>query len=447
MTQPILNIEDRPPFWRGLALSVQHIFAMFGASILVPILFGIDPGIVLLMNGIGTLLFILITRGKAPAYLGSSFAFLAPVAVIIGPAGHTKADQYPYALGAFVVVGVIIMIIAGIIKLFGTRWIDIVLPPAAMGPIVALIGLTLAGTAAKDAGIPVLDGFTSKVIQPGDGKLILISMITLAVAIFGSILFRKFFAVIPILIAIVVGYALSVLMGVVDLSGVVSGGLFSLPTFTFPKFDWGAIAVIAPAALVVITEHIGHQEVTSKIVGRDLVNGQPGLAKTLFSDGLSTTISGFVGAVPTTTYGENIGVMAITRVYSVWVIGGAAAISAIFAFIAPISALISSIPSAVIGGVVFLLYGTIAASGLRLLVEARVDYSRSRNLVLSSVVMVTGLSGAFIQVGQNFQLTGLTLATLVGMLLGLCFYVIDRLGLANDAPDETTEETVPVETD
>jgi uracil permease len=441
MSQPILQIEERPPLWRGLALSIQHVFAMFGASVLVPLLFGVNPGVVLLMNGVGTLLFILITRGKAPAYLGSSFAFLAPVAVIIGPSGHTRADQYPYALGAFVVVGLIIMAIAGLIKLFGTRWIDIVLPPAAMGPIVALIGLTLAGTAAKEAGIPVFDTFSGTVLQAGDGKDIVVFLVTLGVAVFGSILFRGFLGVIPVLIAIVVGYVLAALLGLVDFSAVASSSVFALPDFQLPRFSWQAIAVIAPAALVVITEHIGHQEVTSKIVGRDLVNGVPGLQRTLFSDGLSTTLSGFVGSVPTTTYGENIGVMAITRVYSVWVIGGAAVFSAIFAFIAPISALISSIPWSVIGGVVFLLYGMIAASGLRLLVEAKVDYARSRNLVLSSVVLVTGLSGAFIQIGPHFQLTGLTLATIVGILLGLAFWVIDRLHWSNDAEGTATADS------
>ena len=426
----IIQVEERVPILQSIPLSLQHMFAMFGASVLVPLLFGINPGIVLLMNGVGTLIFILITKGKAPAYLGSSFAFLAPVALVIGNPGSTDPSKYPLALGGFVCVGVIICLVALIIRLVGTKWIDIILPPAAMGPIVALIGLTLAGTAAASGGLPIFDGFTSKVVQTGNWKEIIAFLITLCVAVFGSVLFRKFFAVIPILIAIIAGYVSACLFGLVDFSGIVHANFFMLPDFRTPVFRLGAIGTIAPAALVVITEHIGHQKVTSKIVGRDLIN-DPGLHRTMLSDGISTIISGFTGAVPTTTYGENIGVMAITRVYSVWVIGGAAVISAVIAFIGPVSAFIQSIPWCVIGGVSFMLYGMIAASGLRLLVEARVDYSRSRNLALTSVVFVTGLSGAFIPMGTN-QLSGLTLATIVGMLMGLIFYILDKFKLSND---------------
>lgn len=438
MQGKIIQIEERPPLGQGIALSFQHMFAMFGASVLVPILFGINPGIVLLMNGLGTLIYILITKGKAPAYLGSSFAFLAPVAMIIGNAGHTDASKYPLALGGFVVVGVIIVLVALIIKIFGTHWIDVVLPPAAMGPIVALIGLTLAGTAASESGLPIQDTFTSATLQGGDAKKIIVFVITLGVAVFGSILFRKFFAIIPILIAIIVGYFSATLLGIVDLSHVASAPLFSLPEFRFPQFNGSAILTIAPAALVVITEHIGHQKVTSKIVGRDLLK-EPGLHRTMLSDGVSTIISGFVGAVPTTTYGENIGVMALTKVYSVWVIGGAAVISALIAFIGPVSALIQSIPGPVIGGVSFMLYGMIAASGFRLLVESKVDYSRSRNLALTAIVMVLGLSGTFIPVSASFKLTGLPLATIVGMALGLVFWLLDKAKLTNDRDEETEE--------
>lgn len=431
MQNKVIQVEERVPLGQGIALSIQHLFAMFGASVLVPILFGVNPGIVLLMNGIGTLLFILITKAKAPAYLGSSFAFLAPVALIIGNPGSTDASKYPLVLGAFVVVGLIICIVALIIKLFGTSWIDVVLPPAAMGPVVALIGLTLAGTAASQSGLPLKDTFTGEIISSGEYKQIIVFLITLGVAVFGSVLFRKFLAVIPILIAIVVGYIAAYLFGIVDLTAVGQATLFSLPDFRTPVFDWHAIGIIAPATLVVISEHIGHQLVTGKIVERDLIK-DPGLHRSLLGDGVSTVLSGFTGAVPTTTYGENIGVMAITRVYSVWVIGGAAVISIVIAFIGPVSALIQSIPNAVIGGISFMLYGMIAASGLRLLVEAKVDYSRSRNLALTSIVFVTGLSGAFIPLGSAFQLTGLTLATIVGMLLSLVFYALDKLKLTND---------------
>lgn len=423
----IIQVQERVPLSKGIPLSLQHMFAMFGASVLVPMVFGINPGIVLLMNGVGTLIFILITKGKAPAYLGSSFAFIAPVTLIITDAsGKIDLSQYPKALGGFVVVGVTICLVALIIKLFGTKWIDVILPPAAMGPVVALIGLTLAGTAAKSGGLPV----AGTAIAAGQYKQILVFMITLLVAIFGQVLFRKFFAVIPILISIIVGYLAAIAFGQVDFSGIAQSHIFALPEFRTPVFDFGAICTILPAVLVVVTEHIGHQMVTSEIVGRDLIK-DPGLHRSLLGDGISTIISGLSGAVPTTTYGENIGVMAITKVYSVWIIGGAAVISIIVAFIGPVSALIQSIPWCVIGGVSFMLYGMIAASGLRLLVDKKVDYSRSRNLALTAVVLVTGLSNAYVPIG-SYQLSGLPLATIVGMFFGLVFYILDKLKLTND---------------
>ena len=434
MQNRIIQVDERVPFGQGLALSFQHLFAMFGASVLVPILFGIDPGIVLLMNGFGTLLFIFLTKGKAPAYLGSSFAFLGPVFVILGVTG-----DYAQALGGFIVVGLAMCLVAILIKFVGTKWIDIVLPPAAMGPIVALIGLGLAGSAASNAGLPIYDSFTTSVLSTGVAKETIVFLITLFVAIFGSVCFRKFFAVIPILISIIVGYLSALAFGLVDFSGVADAELFVLPHFQAPKFEMSAILTILPALLVVVTEHIGHQLVTSKIVGKDLLK-DPGLHRSMLGDGLSTAISGFVGSVPTTTYGENIGVMAMTKVYSVWVIGGAAVLSIIIAFLGPIAAIIQSIPGAVIGGVSFMLYGMIGASGLRLLVEAKVDYSRSRNLALTSVVFVTGLSGAFIPMG-DFQLTGVILATIVGMLLGLIFFLLDKLKLTNDRDDADIPES------
>ncbi len=430
MQNRIIQVDERVPFGQGLALSFQHLFAMFGASVLVPILFGIDPGIVLFMNGFGTLLFIFLTKGKAPAYLGSSFAFLAPVLIILSNGG-----DYAVALGGFVVVGLAMALVAVIIKFVGTKWIDIVLPPAAMGPIVALIGLGLAGTAASNGGLPV-----SGVDLAGiDYRNVIVFCITLLVAIFGSVCFRKFLAVIPILISIVVGYLCALAFGLVDLTGVAETKFFVLPNFQTPKFDMSAILMILPALLVVVTEHIGHQLVTSKIVDRDLLK-DPGLHRSMLGDGLSTAISGFVGAVPTTTYGENIGVMAMTKVYSVWVIGGAAILSVIIAFIGPVSAIIQSVPWCVIGGVSFMLYGMIGASGIRLLVEAKVDYSKSRNLALTSVVFVVGLSGAFIPLGQ-FELSGVILATIVGMVLGLIFFVLDKLKLTNDRDDTDIPES------
>lgn len=417
----IIQVDEKVPLSKGIPLSIQHTFAMFSASVLVPWLFGINPAIVLLMNGIGTLIFIFVTQGKAPAYLGSSFAFLSPTFLILA----NPSMGYEYALGGFVVTGLIFCAVAILIKFVGTDWIDILLPPAAMGPIVALIGLELAGTAASNGGLILSDTYTA--INP---KFVAVFLVTLAVAVFGQVLFRGFASAIAILISIIVGYVFALCMGIVDFSAVGTASWVALPNFTFPKFDLSAILIIIPASLVVISEHIGHQVVTSEIVGRDLLK-DPGLHRSLLSDGISTTLSGLCGAVPTTTYGENIGVMAITKVYSVRVIGGAALFSILLAFIGKASALIQTIPSPVMGGVSFLLYGMIAASGLRLLVDKKVDFSKSRNLALTSVVFVTGLSGAFIKIGE-VQLTGMCLATIVGMVLGLLFYIIDRLGLAND---------------
>ncbi len=421
----IIQVNERVPLSRGIPLSIQHTFAMFSASVLVPWLFGISPSIVLLMNGIGTLIFIFMTKGKAPAYLGSSFAFLSPTFLILA----NPKMGYQYALGGFVVTGLILIAVAVLIKFVGTKWIDIVLPPAAMGPIIALIGLELAGTAAENGGLKLTETYTE--INP---KFVIVFIVTLAVAVFGQVLFRGFAAAIAILISIIVGYVVALCLGIVDFSAVGQASLFEVPNFLTPKFSLDAILIIVPASLVVISEHIGHQVVTSEIVGKDLLK-DPGLHRSLAADGISTTLSGFCGAVPTTTYGENIGVMAVTKVYSVWIIGGAAVFSMILAWVGKASALIQTIPAPVMGGVSFLLYGMIAASGLRLLVDEKVDYGRPRNLALTSVVFVTGLSGAFIKIG-SVQLTGMALATVVGMALGLIFFIIDKLGIANDAEEQ-----------
>ncbi len=413
--QRIIQVEDKVPFKLLVPLSIQHMFAMFGASILVPFIFGINPAVVLFMNGVGTLLFIGVTKGKAPAYLGSSFAFLAPAGVIISNFG------YEYALGGFVAVGFCGCILAFIVYKFGTEWIEVVLPPAAMGPVVALIGLELSGSAASNAGL--LD----EVLDP---RKTIVFVLTLGTAVFGSILFRRFFSVIPILIAVIVGYVSALACGIVDFAEVAAAPVFALPNFSTPKFNLEAIMTILPVLLVITSEHIGHQVVTSKIVGRDLLK-DPGLHRSLFGDNFSTMISGLIGSVPTTTYGENIGVMAITRVYSVRVIAGAAVLSIVCSFIGKFSTLISTIPGPVIGGISFLLYGMIGTSGLRILVDSRVDYGNSRNLALTSVIFVTGLSGIAVKFG-NVQLTGMVLACVVGMILSLVFYVLDYFKLTND---------------
>ena len=419
MEKKIIQVDEKVPVKMLIPLSLQHMFAMFGASVLVPFLFGISPAIVLLMNGVGTLVFIVVTKGKAPAYLGSSFAFLVPAGLVIEKFG------YQYALGSFVAIGFGGIIVALIIRKFGTKWIHIVLPTAAMGPVVALIGLELAGNAASNAGL--LD----EVIDP---KNVIVFLVTLGVAVFGQILFRGFPGVIPILIAIISGYVAAAACGILDFTEVVQASFFALPNFQYPKFNLEAIMTVFPALLLVVSEHIGHQVVTSEIIGRDLLK-EPGLHRTLFGDFFSTMLSGLVGSVPTTTYGENIGVMAMTGVYSVQVIGGAAVLSICCSFLGKLSALISTIPGPVIGGVSFLLYGMIGTSGIRLLVDGKVDYSRSRNLVLTSVVFVTGLSGIALKIG-NVEMTGMVLACVVAMAMSLVFYILDKFGLTNDQPQK-----------
>lgn len=413
--QRIIQVEDKVPFKLLLPLSIQHMFAMFGASVLVPFIFGINPAIVLFMNGVGTLIFIAVTKGQAPAYLGSSFAFLAPAGIVIAEMG------YEYALGGFVAVGFCGCVLSFIIYKCGTDWIDIVLPPAAMGPVVALIGLELSGSAASNAGL--LD-------ETIDMKNVIVFAVTLGVAVFGNILFRGFLSVIPILIAVIAGYIVALACGILDFSQVAEAAWFAVPNFQTPKFDLGAIMMILPVLLVITSEHIGHQVVTSKIVGRDLLK-KPGLHRSLFGDNFSTMLSGLIGSVPTTTYGENIGVMAVTKVYSVRVIGGAAVLSIICSFVGKLAMLIQTIPGPVIGGISFLLYGMIGASGIRILVDSQVDYGRSRNLMLTSIVFVTGLSGIKVNFG-NIQLTGMVLACVVAMILSLIFYILDKLKLTND---------------
>lgn len=413
--QRIIQVEDKVPFQLLLPLSIQHMFAMFGASVLVPFIFGINPAIVLFMNGVGTLIFIAVTKGQAPAYLGSSFAFLAPAGIVIAEMG------YEYALGGFVAVGFCGCVLSFIIYKCGTDWIDIVLPQAAMGPVVALIGLELSGSAASNAGL--LD-------ETIDMKNVIVFAVTLGVAVFGNILFRGFLSVIPILIAVIAGYIAALACGILDFSQVAEAAWFAVPNFQTPKFDLGAIMMILPVLLVITSEHIGHQVVTSKIVGRDLLK-KPGLHRSLFGDNFSTMLSGLIGSVPTTTYGENIGVMAVTKVYSVRVIGGAAVLSIICSFVGKLAMLIQTIPGPVIGGISFLLYGMIGASGIRILVDSQVDYGRSRNLMLTSIVFVTGLSGIKVNFG-NIQLTGMVLACVVAMILSLIFYILDKLKLTND---------------
>lgn len=425
LPQRMIQVHERPPLLQSFPLSLQHLFAMFGSTVLVPNLFKVDPATILLMNGIGTILYLLLCKGKIPAYLGSSFAFLSPVFVVLG------ASQYGYAaaLGGFIVVGVIFSLVALLIKYAGTGWINVVFPPAGMGAIVAVIGLELAPVAAKMAGF-IPDDPAKAATWTADPKVLTVSIVTLVVTIIGTVMFRGFLKIIPILIGIIVGYVLAFALGLVNFDAVSAADWFVLPTFTTPRWEWSSIAIILPAALVVIAEHIGHLIVTGNIVGKDLSKA-PGLHRSLLGNGISTIISGFVGSTPNTTYGENIGVLAITKVYSTFIIGLAAIFAIVLSFFGKLSALIANIPVAVMGGVSLLLFGVIAASGIRMLVEAKIDYSKPTNLLLTTVVLIIGISGTKLTFG-NFSLSGMGLATVVAIVLGIFFKLIEKLRLANE---------------
>ncbi|ASN06007.1 uracil permease [Virgibacillus necropolis] len=426
MAQHEIQVDERLPFLQSLPLSIQHLFAMFGSTVLVPVLFGINPATILLMNGIGTLIYLFITKGKIPAYLGSSFAFLSPVFVVLGQ--YSGGTGYSYVLGGFLAVGIVLTLVAMIVKVAGTGWIDVIFPPAAMGAIVAVIGLELVPTAAEMAGWIAPAGADATWAM--DSKVALVAFLTLAITIICWVTLRGFLKIIPILIGIIAGYFIAFAFGLVDLTKVQEAAWISMPTFYQMKIDWSAILVILPAALVIIPEHIGHLFVTGNIVKKDLTK-DPGLDRSLAGNGISTIISSFFGATPNTTYGENIGVLAITRVYSTWIIGMAAVVAIILSFCGKLAALISSIPAPVMGGISILLFGIIAASGIRMLVEAKVDYNRSQNLILTTVVLVIGISGATIQLG-DVALTGMGLATIVAIILSVFFKILDLLKLSNE---------------
>ena len=407
MSQRTIDTTERPPLLTTIPLSLQHLFAMFGSTVLVPILFHVNPATVLLFNGIGTLFYLILCKGKIPAYLGSSFAFLSPVFLVL------SEYSYEAALGGFIVVGIVFCVVSFIVHTIGTSWIDVIFPPASMGAIVAVIGLELMPTAANMAG---LTG------ENTDATVIFVSIATLAITIFASMAFRGFLSIIPILIGVVAGYVIAFTVGIVDLSHVERAPWFAIPTIYTPEFDLRAILIILPASIVVIVEHIGHLIVTGNIVGRNLAK-DPGLDRSLLGNGISTIFSGFFGSTPNTTYGENIGVLAITKVYSTWVIGGAAIFAILLSCLGKLAALIQSIPTPVMGGVSMLLFGVIAASGIRILVEAKVDYNNPMNLLLTSIVMGVGVSTASLTIG-TVTLRGMALATVIAIILSISFRII-----------------------
>ncbi len=407
MEKRVIKVNERLPLLMCVPLSLQHLFAMFGATILVPFLFKVDPTTCIFLNGLGTLLYIFLTQGKVPAYLGSSFAIISPTLLVL--------QSYPYsaAQGGFVVFGLIYVVFAFIIKKVGTGWIDIIFPPAAMGAIVAIIGLELAPTAAAMAGLTAKD---PNYLHIG------VAFFTLLVTIIATVAFRGFLAIIPILFGVGSGYVAALVMGLVDFAPVINAPWFQIPHFQLPTFETNAILIIIPAVLVTLAEHIGHLIVTGNIIGEDLVK-DPGLPRSLSGDGLATSLAGFFGGAPNTTYGENIGVLALTKVYSVWVIGGAAVLAILLSFIGKLSELIRSIPTPVMGGVCLLLFGVIAVSGIRIFVDRHVDFTKSHNMVMTGTIMIIGLSGAKVTIG-TVTVQGMVLATLVAVVMSILFRVI-----------------------
>jgi uracil permease len=390
---------------------------MFGATILVPILTGLDPAAALFTAGTGTLIYILLTEAKVPAFLGSSFAFIMPLVTISSVYG------VPYAMGGAIAAGVFYCFVGYIIKFAGTGWLDKALPPVVIGSVIIVIGLNLAPTAMdmamNDAG--------------GNYSLVALSIaaVTLMVTVIVSIFFKGFFNAIPILIGLVVGYLFTLIMGfffpayaIINFQVVKDAPWFGLPIFQLPRFNMVAVLTFIIVSLATICEHLGDTLVTSKVVGQDFYKN-PGLHRTLTGDGLATAWAALWGGPPNTTYGEHIGVMAITKVFSVWVIGGAAVIAVVLSFFRKFGALIQTIPTPVLGGISMLLFGIIASSGLRTLAESGVDYKDKRNLTISSVILVIGIGGgrlAFaITGGLEFQLAGVALATVVGIILNLMF--------------------------
>jgi uracil permease len=411
MTKPILDVNDVPNKFQWLSLSLQHLFAMFGATILVPYLVGLSPAIALISSGLGTIAFLIVTKWQVPAYLGSSFAFIAPVIAAKATGGPGAA-----MIGTFL-AGLVYGIVALIIYKVGYRWIMNLLPPIVVGPVIIVIGLALAGVAVNMA-------MNNSVTQEYSLLHFSIALVTLAATVICSIYFKGVLSLIPILFGIIVGYVYALAVGVVDFTPVQEAKWFQMPDFLIPgvdyslKITWDIVMLMVPVAIVTLSEHIGHQLVLNKVVGRNYII-KPGLHRSILGDGLATMISGLIGGPPKTTYGENIGVLAITRVYSVYVIFGAAVLATVFGFVGKITALISTIPTPVMGGVSILLFGIIASSGLRMLVDSKIDFGDKRNLVISSVILVIGIGGAFIKVSESFQVQGMALAAIMGIVLNL----------------------------
>lgn len=408
----LLGVEDKPSVGKGLLLSFQHIFAMFGATILVPMILGMPVSVALFASGIGTLIYQIATKAKVPVYLGSSFAYITAMSVAIEQMdGNISAAQT-----GVVMVGLVYVVVSALVKLLGTKWIDKLLPPIVIGPMIIVIGLGLAGSAVQNAGF----------VSGGDIRPVFVAICTFLITAFVNTKGKGIFKIIPFLVGIIGGYLVAVFFGLVDFTPVREAAWFALPEFYLPfktghfehynlYFGPEALAII-PVALVTISEHIGDHTVLSKVCKRPFLKN-PGLHRTILGDGLATTVSAFIGGPANTTYGENTGVIGMTRIASVSVIRNAALIAICMSFLGKFTALISTIPNAVLGGMSILLYGVIASNGLKVLIEEQVDFGKTRNLIIASSMLVLGLGGATLELGSVISLSGTALSALAGIIL------------------------------
>lgn len=413
----LLDVNDKPPLLKWLLLSLQHVFAMFGATILVPILVNKAVGsevlsipVALISSGIGTLIYIVCTKGKSPVYLGSSFAFITPMIVAFAKSGKESVFT------GIMAVGLVYVLVALIIKAIGKKWINKLLPPIVVGPMIMIIGLSLAPTAIEEIGLN---------LEKIPWKNIVVALISFLTTGILAVRGKGFLKVIPFLLGMVAGYISSIILGMVNLKEVFETSFIAVPNFYIPfvhyKLNFSALLTIAPIALVTISEHIGDHKVLSEIIGKDLIIN-PGLDNTLLGDGIATFTAGLIGGPANTTYGENTSVVGMTKVASVWVIGFAAIIAIIFGFLGQLTAIISSIPSPVLGGVSILLYGFISVNGLKILIQNKVDFENTKNVIVASSMLVLGLGGAAISIitkNISVSISGMSLAALVGILLNL----------------------------
>ena len=410
----LLDVDQRPSAGKGILLSFQHVFAMFGATILVPLILGMPVSVALFASGVGTLIYMISTGFKVPVYLGSSFAFITAMSLAMKEMGGDVSA----AQTGVILTGLVYVLVAAGVRFAGTKWIDKLLPPIIIGPMIIVIGLGLAGSAVTNAGL----------VADGNWKNALVAVVTFLIAAFINTKGKGFLRIIPFLFAIIGGYLFALTLGLVDFTPVLKANWFEIPGFYLPFSTGGAFKeynlyfgpetiAILPIAIVTISEHIGDHTVLGQICGRQLLK-EPGLHRTLLGDGIATSVSAFLGGPANTTYGENTGVIGMTRIASVSVIRNAAFIAIALSFLGKFTALISTIPNSVLGGMSILLYGVIASNGLKVLIKERVDFAQMRNLIIASAMLVLGLGGAILKLGP-VTLSGTALSAMTGIILNL----------------------------